>query len=56
MTISSRDVRTLSATPGPGGVPLPPDQVERIAAVLNRHSTRHRAPDPPTRRPLRATS
>jgi hypothetical protein len=56
MTISSGDVRTLSATPGPGGVPLPPDQVERIAAVLNRHSTPRRAADPPARRAPHATS
>lgn len=47
MTISSRDVRTLSSSPGPGGVPLPPDQVDRIAAVLNQHSTPEGAADPP---------
>jgi hypothetical protein len=39
MTITPRDVRTLSSSPGPGGVPLPASQVGRIAAVLNRSTT-----------------
>ena len=39
MTISSQDVRALSSSSGPGGVPLPKNEVERIAAVLNRSSS-----------------
>ena len=39
MSINAQDVRTLSSDPGPGGVPLPASEVDRIAAVLNRSST-----------------
>ena len=35
MTINAEDVRALSSSPGPGGVPLPATEVDRIAAVLN---------------------
>jgi hypothetical protein len=45
MTLSSRDVRALSASPGPGGVPLRPAEVDRITAVLNRSSTPRSARD-----------
>ena len=38
MTVSSHDVRTLSAGAGPG-VPLPAAEVDRITAVLNRSGT-----------------
>ena len=39
MTITSRDVRALSSSPDPGGVPLPATEIDRIAAVLNRTTT-----------------
>ncbi len=47
MTISPHDVRALSATPGPGGMPLPVTELERIAAVLNQNSTPRPGSDPP---------
>ena len=41
MTIDARDVRALSSSPDPGGVPLPPTELDRIAAVLNRANSTH---------------
>jgi hypothetical protein len=46
MTINSRDVRLLSAGPGPGGVPLDADELDRIAAVQNRSCTHPPACEP----------
>ena len=46
MSINAQDVRTLSSDPGPGGVPLPATEVDRIADDLNRSST-----DQPAREP-----
>ena len=46
MSINAQDVRTLSSEPGPGGVPLPATEVDRIAAVLNRSSTDQPASEP----------
>ncbi len=43
MTATRQDVQAVSAGPQPGGVPLSADQLDRITAVLNRHST-HRPP------------
>ena len=46
MTVNARDVRALSSSPDPGGVPLPAAEVHRIAAVLNRSSTHTPAAEP----------
>ena len=46
MTITSRDVRALSSSPDPGGVLLPATEIDRIAAVLNRSTTRTPAVEP----------
>lgn len=51
MTITRQDVLAVSADPQPGGVPLGADQLDRIAAVLNRHSTDRLASSPTGRQP-----
>lgn len=45
MSISAHDVRRLSSSPGPGGVPLTATEVDRVAAVLNRSSAPRSASD-----------
>ena len=47
MTINAEDVRALSSSPGPGGVPLPATEVDRIAAVLNRNTPARLRPSRP---------
>jgi hypothetical protein len=39
VTITRQDVQALSSAPGPGGIALPRDQADRVAAVLNAHSS-----------------
>jgi hypothetical protein len=48
MTINAADVRALSTSPEPGGVPLPPTEVDRIAAVLNYANSTHTPEAKPT--------
>jgi hypothetical protein len=51
MSINAQDVRALSASPDPGGVPLPTDELDRIATVLNRAISTHTPAAEPTDTP-----
>ena len=48
MSINAQDVRALSSSPDPGGVPLPTTELDRIANVLNRANSTHTPAAEPT--------